>query len=246
MARRKPLFSHRIGRFTWDRRILVVLLLAAVLVAGRAWLADHPEHNPWAPLDLRDPPGWATASKLRALHSDTAQCRAVLARSAIAFTTLPPAGEGTCARPDRTRLDRFPLSPEPPPTTCATAAALELWRRNTITREAQATFGQAVARIEHLGAYSCRRLYGRDAGPWSEHATGNAIDIAAFVLEDGTRISVLRDWNGDDPDKVLFLRRIRNGACRAFTTVLSPDYNAAHADHFHLDMAQRSWGGACR
>lgn len=246
MARRKPFFSRRIGTFTWDRCILLLLLLAGALVAGRAWLAEHPQHNPWAPLDLRDPAGWATASKLRALQSDTAQCRAVLARSQIAFSVLDPDGEGQCARPDRTRLDRFPFSPEPPPTTCSTAVALELWRRDTAAREARAIFGRDIARIEHLGAYSCRRLYSRSDGPWSEHATGNAIDIAGFVLDDGTRISVLRDWNGDNPEKILFLRRIRDGACRAFTTVLSPDYNAAHADHFHFDMARRSWGGACR
>lgn len=246
MTRRKPFFSRRIGRFTWDRRILIALLLAAGLVAGRAWLAEHPEHDPWAPLDLRDPPGWATASKLRALRGDAAECRAVLARSEIAFTALEPAGEGQCARPDRTRLDRYPFRPDPPPTTCAIAVALELWRRDFVAREARALFDSDVARIEHLGAYSCRRMYGREDGPWSEHATGNAIDIAAFVLVDGTRIDILRDWNGNNPDKALFLRRVRDGACRSFTTVLSPDYNAAHADHFHFDMVQRSWGGACR
>ena len=237
--------SRRIGRFKWDRRASAFLLLAAVFVAGRAWLAEHPEHDPWAPLDLRDPPGWATASKLRALRSDTAECRAVLARSEIAYTALPAAGEGQCARPDRTRLDGYPLSPAPPPTTCTTAIALELWRRDTVQTQAREIFGQEVDRIEHLGAFSCRRLYGRDEGPWSEHATGNAIDIAALVLADGTRVSVLGDWNGDNPDKALFLRRIRDGACRAFSTTLSPDYNAAHADHLHFDMGGR-WSAVCR
>lgn len=225
---------------------MLLLVLIAALVAGRAWLAEHPEHNPWAPLDLRDPPGWATASKLRALRGDTAACRAVLARSEVAYSALPAAGEGACARPDRTRLDRYPLAPTPPPTTCAAAIALELWRRDTLELQAEAIFGKKISRIEHLGAYSCRRMYGRDEGAWSEHATGNAIDIAALVLADGTRVSVLDDWNGADPDKALFLRRVRDGACRAFTTVLSPDYNAAHRDHLHLDMAARAWGGACR
>jgi hypothetical protein len=244
MARRKPLFSHRIGRFTWDRRAFALLLFAALLVAGRAWLAEHPEHDPWAPLDLRHPVGWATAMKLRALRGDPAQCRAVLQRSAVAHSVLPPAGDPPCARTDRTRLDRYPLSPAPPPTTCATALALELWRRDTLAPAAQAIFGQGIARVEHLGAYSCRRLYGRGEGPWSEHATGNAIDIAGFVLEDGTRISVLGDWVGNG-DEARFLRAARDGACRAFSTVLSPDYNAAHRDHFHLDMSER-WGGVCR
>lgn len=245
MPRRTPLLSRRIGKFKWDRRALLLLLLLGALIAGRAWLAEHPEHDPWAPLDLRDPPGWATARKLQALKSDVGECRAVLERSQVAYSVLPAAGAGECARPDRTRLDGYPFAPAPPPTTCAVAIALELWRRDTVEPEARAIFGAGLARIEHLGAYSCRRLYGRDEGPWSEHATGNAVDIAALVLDDGTRISLLADWNGGDPDKVLFLRRVRDGACRSFATVLSPEYNAAHRDHFHLDMAGR-WGGVCR
>ena len=237
--------SRRIGKFSWDRRALLLLVLLAVAVAGRAWLAEHPEHDPWAPLDLRHPTGWATAGKLRALKGDAEACRAVLTRSEIRFTALPPAGENACARPDRTVLDAYPLSPKPPPTTCTVAIALELWQRDALEQEAQAIFGKKIVRIEHLGAFSCRRLYGRDEGRWSEHATGNAIDIAAFVLEDGTRIGVLADWNGDDPDKALFLRRVRDGACRQFSTVLSPDYNEPHRDHLHLDMSG-GWGGVCR
>ncbi len=215
-----------------------------MLVAGRAWLAEHPEHDPWAPLNLNDPPGWATRAKLAALADDVPACHAVLERSGIAFGALPAAGEGTCARLDRTRLDRFPFSPDRPPTTCQVAIALVLWQRDVVEPAAQEQFGQGVARIEHLGAFSCRRLYGRDTGAWSEHATGNAVDIAGFVLADGTRISVLRDWAGEGV-KAAFLRRVRDGGCRSFSTVLSPDYNAAHADHFHFDMGARR-GGVCR
>lgn len=244
MARRKPLISRRIGRFTWERRLLLLLLALAAAVAGRAWLAEHPEHDPWAPLDLRDPPGWATAAKLRALNGDLPQCRAVLERSAVSYTVLPPTAEGSCSRPDRTRLDAFPFAPDRPATTCAVGIALQLWQRDVLTPAAVELFDSKVERIEHLGAFSCRRLYGRGAGPWSEHATGNAIDIAGFVLANGTRISVLRDWTHDGP-KADFLRRVRDGACRSFSTVLSPDYNAAHADHFHLDM-RGGWGGTCR
>lgn len=244
MADNPQTISTRIGRFVGDRRVIAVLVLAALIVAGRAWLAEHPEHDPWAPLDLRDPPGWATMTKLQALRDDVPQCRAVLERSEVAFTALDPQGEGECARPDRTRLDAYPLSPSSPPTTCPVAIALELWRTDSLAPAAQETFGSDIAGIEHLGAYSCRRLYGRDSGAWSEHATGNAIDIAGFVLEDGTRISVLGDWEGDD-DEARFLRRARDGACDAFATTLSPDYNDAHADHFHLDMSPR-WSGVCR
>ncbi|MBX7495948.1 extensin family protein [Qipengyuania sp. 6B39] len=236
--------SRRIGRFTWDRRIVILLVLAGLLLAGRSWLQEHPGHNPWAPLDLRDPPGWATEAKLLALRSDTQLCRATLARSRIAFEALEPVGEGACLRADRTRLANLPLSPDTPATTCPAAVATYLWERDVLEPAAQEIFGTRIASVQHLGAYSCRRLYGRDEGPWSEHATANAIDIAGFTLFDGTRISVLRDWDGED-DEARFLRMVRDGACDSFATVLSPDYNAAHADHLHLDMSER-WRSVCR
>lgn len=230
--------------FRAARKALLALVPFALAIAGWQWLQDHPEHNPWAPLNLNDPPGWATRTKLTRLRSDVSECRAVLERSEIAFTALPEAGEGDCARPDRTRLGDYPLAPDTPPVTCPVAAALELWRRDSVAPAARRILGSELARIEHLGAFSCRRMYGASEGRWSEHATGNAIDIAGFVLEDGTRISVLRDWQGEGPEAA-FLREVRSGACEAFATVLSPDYNAAHADHFHFDQDGR-WAGVCR
>ena len=244
MTKRKPLFSRRLDRFRGDRRFFALVLLLAILVAGRAWLEEHPGDNPWAPLDLRDEPGWATATKLQELRRDPEVCRAVLERSDIKFAALPPAGQGECERPDRTKLTAYPLRPDTPPTTCSVAAALVLWKRDSLDLLAGELFDSKIDRIEHLGAYSCRRLYGRSEGAWSQHATGNAIDIAGFVLTDGTRISVLNDWGGEG-EKAAFLHRAREGACGAFSTVLSPDYNAAHRDHFHLDMTGR-WSSVCR
>ena len=218
--------------------------MAALFVAGRSWLAEHPEHDPYAPLDLNDPKGWATQQKIVALRDDIPACRATLERSGVAFRALEPAGEGECRREDRTQLATYPLSPDTPPVTCPVAIAMELWRRDTLNPIAEEIFGSDIAQIQHLGAYSCRRLYGRNEGPWSEHATANALDVAGFTLADGTQISVLRDWQGEG-DKPRFLRAVRDGACGAFSTVLSPDYNAAHADHFHLDMDSR-WSSVCR
>lgn len=239
MPRKKPNRHYRAARLA-----IAALVPFALAITGWQWLLRHPEHNPWAPLNLNDPPGWATLTKLARLKDDTAECRAVLERSNIAFTALEPTGEGPCARPDRTRLGNYPLAPDTPPVTCPLAAALEIWRRDSVAPAARRIMGSEIARIEHLGAYSCRRMYGGSEGPWSEHATANAIDIAAFVLEDGRRISVLKDWNGDGP-KARFLRSVREGACASFATVLSPDYNAAHKDYFHLDQDDR-WAGVCR
>lgn len=244
MNRERWRISRRVGHFRGDRRTVWLLIVAGLLLAARGWFADHPQHNPWAPLNLNHPPGWATQSKLLALKDDPAECRAVLERSGVEFRALEPQGEGACRREDRTVLTALPLSPSVPPTTCPVGIGLTLWLRDVVQPAARERFGAEVVRIEHFGAYSCRRLYGRAEGRWSEHATGNAIDIAAFVLADGRRIAVLGDWNGEDEDAA-FLHEVRDGACPLFATVLSPDYNAAHADHFHFDQSDR-YMGVCR
>ena len=98
-----------------------------------------------------------------------------------------------------------------------------------------------VVRIDTYGTYNCRRIAG--SSRLSQHAKADAVDVAAFLLADGRRISLQNGWNGDAASRA-FLRRIRDSACKRFNTVLSPDYNAAHHDHLHFDMGGR--GGYCR
>ncbi|RJY08377.1 extensin family protein [Aurantiacibacter aquimixticola] len=229
----------------FDTRLAWLLALFALAVAGRAWLAENPQHNPWAPLDLREPRGWATGAKLASLRGDPQECQAVLERSEVGFTALPATGEGECRREDRLIPADLSLAPADPQMTCSVAAGLAIWLDQDVQPLARELLGSPVARIDQIGTYSCRRMYGSDSGRWSEHATGNAIDIAGFVLEDGSRISLLGDWGGDDA-KAQFLRGVRDAACDSFGTVLSPDYNAAHADHFHFDQGRGVIGGACR
>jgi hypothetical protein len=129
---------------------------------------------------------------------------------------------------------------------CAVNAGLALWLRHGVQPAAEEMLGSRVVAIEHFGTASCRRIGGSDSGRWSEHATGNAIDIGEFVLADGRRVSVLGHWPEND-DRGAFLREVRDNGCDVFATVLSPDYNAAHADHFHLDQAGRRRGWSfCR
>lgn len=232
----------------FDRFALSVLLSGCVVIGGRLWLHDHPQHDPWAPLSLGDSEGWATNRKLAALRTDLPACRAFLARSGIEAAALKPAGEGACRRADRAviaspRHADVALVPRGAQATCAVDAALAWWLRHSVQPAAKATLGESVVRIEHLGTNNCRRIGGGANGRWSEHASGNAIDIAGFVLADGRRVSVRKDWNGTG-DAAAFLHTVRDGACRSFGTVLSPDYNAAHADHLHLDQASR-WS-SCR
>lgn len=238
-----------------DRTALAVLFAGSLFVGARAWLNDHPQHDPWAPLSLQDQDGWATSQKVAALRGDRTACRAFLKRSGIPFVALEPAGEGTCRRIDRKVIEApatldVGLRPRGAQATCAVDAGLAWWLQHGVQPAAQALYNMRVSRIEHLGTASCRRIGNGSTGNWSEHATGNAIDIAAFILADGRRVSIRQDWTAKGESGVTdaaFLHRVRDAACASFSTVLSPDYNAAHADHLHLDQAERVSGwSACR
>jgi hypothetical protein len=109
-----------------------------------------------------------------------------------------------------------------------------LWERHVLQPAAKKHFGEPVTGIEHFGSYSCRNVYGRPDATRSRHATAEAWDVAGFVLAGGRRIRVARDWKTTQPEAA-FLREVRDGACRFFDGVLSPDYNMAHHDHLHLD-----------
>ncbi len=235
--------SQRLGRFSFDRSLLSWLIAIILLFAGWMYLQANPQHNPLAPLDLDDPPGLAMSSKLSSITQNRGACRAALAHSGVNFRRLPATGDGPCALLDRTQLSQSYLAPSASTMTCPVAAGLEIWVRHGLQQAAQQHMGADVATIEHIGTVNCRRMNNRRSGPWSEHATGNAIDIRSFVLSDGRRVNVEGGW--DDPETSGFLKAARDAACLSFRTVLSPDYNAAHTDHFHLDQGTR-WNIVCR
>jgi hypothetical protein len=117
---------------------------------------------------------------------------------------------------------------------CALATRLDSFEREIVQPAAQRHFGRPVVRIHHYGAYTCRNENGGH-GRLSQHALGNAIDIGAFELADGTRIAVETDWRGRGPRRD-FLREVAKGACRYFSVVLTPASDALHRNHFHLDV----------
>ena len=243
MARPPFQISRRISRFTGDRRAIAWLIALSMLFAGYIWIRQHPEHDPTAPIDLRGPTGWATRMKLMKLTEDGAACQAALNNADIKFRQLPAVGEGPCTLRDRIQMPAAPLSPDAPVSTCPVAAGFQLWLNTGLQQAAQQHLGARVVSIEHFGTNSCRRIGNGRASPWSEHATGNAIDIHAFVLDDGRRITVLNDWENGVRGE--FLHAARDSACDSFRTVLSPDYNADHANHFHFDQGTK-WSSVCR
>ncbi|HYE44374.1 MAG TPA: extensin family protein [Caulobacter sp.] len=226
------------GQLAWAGlgSALLELSLAAILLAAFVDRAAPPQDLPWKPFSLDHPPGLATGAKLAMITTDPARCRAALLAEDVGFAVAPDRTQGFCSTVDSVRLGDPALSPRGPVMRCDLALTYEVWRRHVVEPAARRTLGSELSRIEHLGTYACRNIYGKaDARP-SNHATASALDVAGFRLADGRRVSVLTHYRDAGPEGV-FLRQVREGGCRLFGATLGPDYNAAHADHLHLDMS---------
>ncbi len=177
-------------------------------------------------------------------NPDTRQCMAELARAGVRFSALPDQDfGGGCHAIGSVRLtDIGTPATNLGPMTCPLARNFVAWVQYAVKPAARQVYGANLARIETFGTYSCRNVNGASSGRLSQHAYANAVDVSAFVLDDGTRVTVLSGWSGDGRAQQ-FLRLIHTSACRRFGTVLSPEYNRQHANHFHFDM---SGAGYCR
>ena len=174
-----------------------------------------------------------------ATRPETRQCLASLGDAGARFTLLPDREFGSgCSNLGTVQLaalasDRGLLTvANIGPVTCPVSTAFAAWARYGVDRAAQQVLGTRLESIQTMGSYSCRNVAGTSRR--SGHATGAAIDVAGFVLADGRRIMLTSGWNGS-PQEREFLRLVHASACRRFGTVLGPDYNAAHRDHFHLE-----------
>ena len=122
---------------------------------------------------------------------------------------------------------------------CPIVSALDTWFASGVQPAAIKWFGVQVAEIRQISAYSCRGMNGQRGARISEHAFGNALDIASFTLADGRKITVKEGWRGA-PEEQGFLRDVQGSACQHFATVLAPGSNAFHYDHIHVDLMRRS------
>jgi hypothetical protein len=223
-------------RFVIVFSVLLLVAILGVLGLRAGWIEVPPEWSPWQPLDVAAPPNLLTRFKLSRLSDDAELCRAVLSRTATEFELLTDRVTGNdCGFHNAVLVRRTSADVgEEFSLTCRTAVSLALWERHVLQPAARRYFGMAVTRLEHFGSYSCRNVYGRPSATRSRHASAEAWDLAGFVLADGRRIRVVRDWQTPQAEAA-FLREVRDGACRFFDGVLSPDYNAAHRDHLHFD-----------
>ncbi|HEY0027526.1 MAG TPA: extensin family protein, partial [Allosphingosinicella sp.] len=117
------------------------------------------------------------------------------------------------------------------------------WTREAVQPAARAWLGGEVVRIETMGSYACRPVNGQSGNRLSEHGRANAVDVSAFVIPGGRRVTVLDGWSGKDDDVQRFLRAVHQAGCRRFQIGLGPEANAFHHNHFHFDMGQ---GPYCR
>jgi hypothetical protein len=215
--------------------VLIDLALAGMLGFMLVDRLAPPQDLPWKPFSLNQPIGLATAGKLAVITADPAKCRAALKAGGIAFVDQPAREQGFCSTRDTVRAQSR-LVPKAPVMTCPLALRYALWERQVVAPKAREILGAPVTRIDQLGTYACRTIYGRPGERPSEHARANALDVAGFRTVDGRRITVLKDFRKDTAEG-RFVRAARDGACRVFGVTLSPDYNAEHADHLHLNPA---------
>jgi hypothetical protein len=124
---------------------------------------------------------------------------------------------------------------------CPLISVLDQWIDTAVQPAALRWFGQPVVEIKQISAYSCRGMDGDPNARISEHAFGNAMDIAVFTLADGRKIAVKSGWHGA-PEEQGFLRDVQGAACDRFTTVLAPGSDAYHYDHMHVDLMRRASG----
>lgn len=181
-----------------------------------------------------------------AVSPEGRQCLTKLGTTGSRFSALPDRYFGAgCSQLNTVSVetlqgDRAPLAiSNLGPVTCPTADALNGWARFGVDRAARQILGSPLRRIETMGSYACRNVAGSSRR--SAHSRAEAIDVSGFVLEDGRRISVLGDWSNGTREEREFLRVIQRSACKRFGTVLGPDYNAAHRDHFHLEWGNSSF-----
>jgi hypothetical protein len=128
---------------------------------------------------------------------------------------------------------------------CPMVPAVEHWVQRVIEPAAQRYLGSPLVELKVAASYGCRPMNNQSGARLSEHGFANAIDISSFHLADGRVVTVKGGWKGTS-DEQAFLRAVHQGACQTFTTVLGPNADLFHRDHFHVDLARHGRNGETR
>jgi len=206
------------------RHGLLIPLLLLVSACSRGGDRSPPARPPERPVTILQP-----------TPRDTRICFADLSRLGVQYSPLPDRDYGGgCSAIGAVQLIDIGV-----PVTglkamrCGLARAFIGWVDNAVAPAAYQQLGSQLVKIETFGTYACRQVAGTSR--LSGHGIANAVDVSAFVLADGRRVSIRDGWTAPDPATRQFLDTIHRSACKRFGTVLSPDYNAAHQDHLHLE-----------
>jgi hypothetical protein len=217
------------------KTLLTIFILGAIATAGYRWLPSY--YNPFTPLNLDDPPGRITQYKLR--HLTPEACASLLAQAnqkKLIRTQAVADSGGECPLNNVVRVRDFgPVSLNGSfLASCPLALSSALFVSQQARPLTKRFTGSELTRIEHLGSFACRNIYHRPDARRSEHATAEALDIAALRLANGERVTVLNGWKSAKTQP--WLKALLAASCGYYGNGLGPEYNAAHASHFHLGM----------
>ncbi|MBW4240803.1 extensin family protein [Enterobacter roggenkampii] len=217
------------------KTLLTGFIILTIATLGYRWLP--PYYNPFTPLTLDDPPGRITQYKLRRLTPEACASLLFQANQRDLIRTQPVADSGgACPLHNVVRVRDF--GPVGLNSSFLASCPLALSSALFISQQARPLtkryMGSELARIDHLGSFACRNIYHRPDARRSEHATAEALDIAAFRLANGERVTVLNGWKATTTQP--WLKAMLAASCGYYGNGLGPEYNAAHANHFHLGM----------
>ena len=214
--------------------IVIAILIGGVYAGYRALPAWY---NPFAPLQLSDPPGRITQFKLRRLTPEA--CAALLKQAnqqrLISSVAVADSG-GDCPLTNVVRVKDFGAVKLSSSflASCPLALSSALFVSQQARPLTKTLMGRELTRIDHLGSFACRNIYHRADARRSEHASAEALDVSAFRLAGGERVTVLKGWTSAKTQP--WLQALLAASCGYYGNGLGPDYNAAHANHFHLGM----------
>jgi hypothetical protein len=207
--------------------------------------APHPAPStPASPPSAPKLPSMPDARARPTQPEDTATCLARLAAAGVKAEAVPtpPLPLTDCGIDGPLRLSSITLAsgaildlPDRPILGCAFATVFADFAKNVIAPLGASMLGSPIASLSTGPGFECRGRNGVASAKTSAHGMGKAIDLATIVLADHRRIAAAGQAS---PEETLFVQTMRRAACGWFTTVLGPGADAAHAEHFHFDIAR--------